>query len=108
VTFNGFSHPSGIVTRLEAIENDLALRQNTLESAARAWFLAKRDKEHAEAVAFISAEGAMPLRKALAARETSFIGKTEEAEYEAVRAVTRVLETRATIGMALLKSQGRA
>jgi hypothetical protein len=32
----------------------------------------------------------------------------EEARYEALRAVGRVLETRANIGMSLLRSQGRA
>jgi hypothetical protein len=46
-------------------------------------------------------------RLAKAARDNSNIGRDEEAEYEAIRAVVRVLETRANIGMALLKAQGR-
>jgi hypothetical protein len=100
-------NPGAVVGRLQAIEDDLAVRQNTLESAALAWFRAKRDKEHARAVAFLSASGTVAERNAIADRATALDGKLEEAEWESVRAVVRVLETRATIGMALLKSQGR-
>jgi len=94
--------------RLAEIENDLAVRQNTLESAALAWFRAKRDKEHNRAVEFLRAEGTVAERQAKADEQTALDGKQEEAEWEALRAVVRVLETRATIGMALLKAQGRA
>jgi hypothetical protein len=47
-------------------------------------------------------------RKSQAIRATSHIGVTEEAEYEALKAVVRVLETRASIGQSILRSQGRA
>lgn len=104
VTLN---HPQGVIERLQEIENDLAVRQGTLEAAALAWFRVKRDKEHARAVAFIRASGTVAERNALADQETSLLGKEEEALWEASRAVSRTLETRATIGMALLKSQGR-
>jgi hypothetical protein len=101
------SHPGAVLERLEAIDQDLALRQNTLEAAARAWFIAKRDKEKARAVAFLAAQGTVAELQAKADELTALDGKNEEAEFEAVRAVVRVMETRANIGMAILKSQGR-
>jgi hypothetical protein len=102
------SSPAAVMERLEAIERDLATRQPALESAARNWYIAKRDKEKARAVAFLGAEGTVAERSAIADRETALDGKQAEAEYEALRAVVRTMETRATIGMALLKTHGRA
>jgi hypothetical protein len=102
-----FDAPAPVIQRLTDIENDLALRQNTLESAARKWFVAKRDKEKARAVAFLSASGTVAERSAIADRETALDGKNEEAEWEAVKAVVRVLEARASIGQSILRSQGR-
>lgn len=101
------NHPQGVIERLEEIENDLAVRQGTLEAAALAWFRVKRDKEHARAVAFIKASGTVAQRTAEADAETALIGKQEEALWEASRAVVRTLETRASIGQSLLRSQGR-
>jgi hypothetical protein len=100
--------PNAVITRLEQIEQDLAIRQNALESAALSWFREKRDKEHAWAVEFLTTEGTVAERKARADKATAFQGKDSEAEYESLRAVVRVLDTRATIGMAILKAQGRA
>ena len=97
-----------LTARLAEIENDLAIRQATLESAGMAWFKAKRDKEHDHAVAFLAAEGSVAQRNAVANEQTATDGKNEEAEWEAVKAVVRVLETRANIGMAILKAQGRS
>jgi hypothetical protein len=94
--------------RLEAIENDLAMRQNLLEQAALKWFRAKWDREHRWNVAYARTEGPAHVRKAEAIAQTAGVGVVEEAEWESLRAVVRVLETRATIGMALLKAQGRA
>lgn len=102
------THAVAVMERLEAIDQDLAIRQAALESAALAWFRQKREKERARAIAFISAEGTVAVRSAIADRDTSMIGVAEEAEWEALRAVVRVLETRATIGQSLLRSQGRA
>jgi hypothetical protein len=104
----GLEHASDLIKRLEAIEQDLATRQPALEDAARKWFIAKRDKEKARAVAFLSAEGTVAERSAIADLQTALDGKQEEAEYEALRAVVRTLETRATIGQSLLKAHGRA
>jgi hypothetical protein len=100
-------NPGAVVGRLVEIEQDLAVRQGALEHAALSWFRAKRDREHRRAVAFIRAQGTVAQRSAEADQETCLLGVAEEAEYEALRAVVRVLETRSNIGMALLKSQGR-
>lgn len=99
--------PGQVMARLEAIEEDLAVRQATLEAAAKAWFTAKRDREKARAVAFLEAAGTVAERQAQADRKTALDGKNEEAEWEAVKAVVRVLETRASIGQSLLRTQSR-
>lgn len=100
--------PAAVMARLEAIEQDLANRQSALEAAGLAWFKAKRDREHAHAVAFLSAEGTVAERNAIADRETAVDGKMDEAAWESLKAVVRVLETRASIGQSLLRSMGRA
>ncbi len=101
------SHPAAVMSRLADIEDDLAKRQNALEAAGLAWFKAKRDREKARAVAFLQAEGTVAERQAIADRATALDGKNEEAEWEALRAVVRVLETRASIGQSILRSQSR-
>ena len=101
------SDPAQVMLRLTSIENDLALRQNALEDAGLKWFRAKRDKEHDRAVAFLKAEGTVAERNAAAEVETALDGLEYEAEWESLKATVRVLETRASIGMALLKAQGR-
>lgn len=100
--------PASVMRRLDEIDRDLGLRMNALEAAALAWFRAKRDREHARAVAFLSAEGSVAERNAVADRETARDGAQQEAEWEALRAVVRTLDTRASIGMAVLKALGRA
>ena len=61
------------------------------------------------ATAFLASGAAtVAERKAEADLECSVYGKDDEARYEALKAVTRVLETRASIGMSLLRSYGRA
>ena len=102
------SAPQLVMARLEAIEQDLAARQAALEAAARAWFTAKRQREHDRAVAFLAADGTVAERSALADRATALDGREAEAEWEALRAVVRVLDTRASIGQSILKAQGRA
>jgi hypothetical protein len=102
------SDPGLVLARLESIENDLALRQNTFEASALEWFRKKRDREHARAVAFMKATGTVAERNAQADLETCRIGMEEEAQFEALRAVMRTLETRASIGQSVLRSQGRS
>lgn len=102
------SHPAAVKDRLDEIERDLATRQNEFEAAALAWFLAKRERKKAHAVAFLNTSGSVAERNAVADEETEGIGAEHEAAYEAHKAVVDVLDTRAAIGMALLKSQGRS
>jgi hypothetical protein len=102
------SHPAAVMERLEAIEQDLAVRGPALEAAGLGWFRQKRERERARAIAFIAAEGTVAERNAIADRETAMIGVSEEAEWEALKAVVRTLETRATIGQSILRAQGRS
>lgn len=99
--------PALVLKRLNEIDTDLATRIPVLESAAMKWFRGKRDREKAHAQAFMTAQGTVAERQAQATIATSHIAVQDEAEYEAIRAVVRVLETRANVGMAILKSQGR-
>jgi hypothetical protein len=100
-------NPAAVVHRLEQIERDLAIRQGALEAAALGWFRAKRDRERQRALAFIAAEGTVAERNAIADRDTAMLGAPEEAEWEALKAVVRTLETRASIGQSILRTQGR-
>ena len=101
------STPQQVQARLELIERDLAERANPLEQAALEWFRAKRDRERAYAEAYIEATGTVDERKSAAVRASYLIGLEAEARFEALRAVIRTLETRAQIGMSLLKAQTR-
>jgi len=105
---NPLSHPAGVMERLAEIEDDMAVRQGAYEAAALGWFRAKRDREHARARAFLAAEGSVASRQAEADLETALVGKEDEAMFEALKAVMRTLETRASIGQSILRSQGRA
>lgn len=107
-SMNPISSPAQVIARLSDIEDELAMRQNELEEAAQAWFVEKRDREKAHATAFLAAEGTVAERNAIADKQTADMGKVSEAAYEAQKAVVRVLDTRATIGCAILKAQGRA
>jgi hypothetical protein len=97
-----------VQTRLEEIERDLASRENALEAAALAWFRGKREREKSRAEAFLQATGTVAERNAKADEQTALYASECEASFEAQKAVVRVLETRANIGMSLLRSQGRA
>lgn len=102
------SSPAQVLSRLEQIERDLATRQITLESAATDWFQAKREREHDRAVQFLNAVGTVAERSAIADRETATNDSEKEALWEALKAVVRVLETRASILQSVLRAQGRA
>lgn len=99
--------PEQIITRLEGIEQDLADRQAPLGEAAEAWTRAKREKEKAWADAYMTATGEVTTRKAAAIQASEDIGIDAEAEYVGLSKACGVMETRAMIGMALLKSHGR-
>jgi hypothetical protein len=101
------STPTMTQSRLEEIENDLAMRQNLYEAAARAWFVKQGKITKDRAVAYRTASGGSTEKKEAANELHGEDGALEQGEYEALRAVIKVLETRATIGMSILKSQGR-
>lgn len=100
--------PAVVMHRLSDIERDLAERQNSYERAAGNWYTAQRDIKRAHALALLSSQKpSVTAQKAeadLAALACD--GVEYEAEYEALKAVIRVLETRATVLMSVLKAQG--
>lgn len=102
------STPQDIMQRLEELDRDLAARGPALESAARAWFVAKRDRDKARATVFLTTDGTVAERNAHADKATATDGASAEAEYEALRAVCRTIETRVGIGQSLLRALGRA
>lgn len=106
--------PAAIMQRLAEIEHDLGHRQLELEAAAGDRARLIRDWEKRLAVATAHAKGgdANARKQAalvIAAEQDDLYERLSAAEgsYAALWAVVRVLDTRATIGMALLKTQGR-
>lgn len=104
------SNPAAVMARLAEIENALAERQNPYESAARSWYSAQREIQRRKAQALLTSDKGSVTEKKAEGDEAAYDveGASAEAEYEALRAAVKVLETRATIGMSILKAQGRA
>jgi len=102
------STPAAVQLRLEGIERELAVLQNEMEDTALPWFRLKRDREVAELEAYAVSSGTTVERKLAADAAGAAVGAEEEARWEVKRALVRILETRANIGMAILKSQGRS
>jgi hypothetical protein len=102
-----FSSPALVQAKLEEIEADLAVLQNSVEEAAMSWFQAKREREKARAQTFMASEGTVAEREALAAYATATEGMEAEAAWEGKRAALKALEARGAIGMSILRSQGR-
>lgn len=99
--------PPQVIVQLWQIDQDLASRQNDLEEYAEKWFRAKRDQEFEYSKAFLAATGTVAERTAKAKMDTYTVGVEAEAKYEALKAVVRVLDTRASIAQSILKAQGR-
>lgn len=105
-----------IVARLEAIEEDLEVRQTDYEAAAGEYHRLIRDYELRLARVSMQTKADTATEKkwraldAVAASDDGLYEKLKEAEgkYEGLKAAVRVLEQRATIGMSLLKAQTRA
>jgi hypothetical protein len=109
------SAPGAVMARLAAIEEDLATRQGEYEEAAGERARLIRDWEKRLAMARPQVKGSdADARKAaalvMAAEQDDLYERLTDAEsrFEALKAVSRVLETRSAIGMSILKSQGRA
>ena len=104
--------PLQIVKRLEDIEADLAERQEAFEAAAGDCHRLARDYELRLARVSLESKASTATEKkwraldAVAASDDGLFEKFKDAEgrYEALKAAVRVLEQRATIGMALLKA----
>lgn len=100
--------------RLAEIENDLATRQNDYEQAASDRARAVRNWDKRIAIHQRTATGAnAEVRKAVALcvaieQDDLYAELTDaEARYDALKVVTRTLETRASIGQSILRAQGR-
>jgi hypothetical protein len=104
------STPQAVMTRLAEIDTDLAERQNPYERVAKAFYGAKRDLDLAYARKLLSSTQDSVTEKKADAEITRLTteGAEHEAEFEATRAVLKLLESRSVILMSILKSQGRA
>lgn len=96
--------------RLAEIENDLAIRQNLYEDAASGWFSAQPGIKKAHAEALLGSDFPTVTEKKAKADIAAALapGADREGEYMALKAVISVLETRATVGMSILKAMGRS
>lgn len=109
------SDPAVLIGRLEAIEQDMASRQNEYGQAADDRARAVRDWDKRLAIHQKIAKGPnSETRKAVALAAAIEVDdlyerlKDAEARYDSLKVVMRTLETRATIGQSLLKAHGRA
>lgn len=101
--------------RLAEIEQDLGNRQNSFEKAADDRARLVRDWDKRLAIHQKTAKGpnsetrkAVALVAAIEQDDLYERLKDAEARYDALKVVTRTLETRATIGQSILRAQGRA
>lgn len=108
------SNPAAIMERLAEIEQDLGSRQNEYATAADDRARLIRDWERRLALSTARAKGndANARKQAalvLAADQDDLYERLMDAEgrYAGLYAAVRVMDTRATIGMALLKTHGR-
>lgn len=106
--------PGQIEQRLQEIEEDMGHRANEYEQAAEDVARCHRDWEKRFAFARVRSTGS----DADARKAAAFVAAYEpddlfarmsdaEARHDAQKVAVRILENRATIGMALLKSAGR-
>lgn len=101
-----------IQSRLVEIDTDIQTRIPELEKAAEELFFSKRDFEVDEGKCFLAAEGTVAERHAKAAVALegceSFKNlKVAEGVYEGRKRALAALETRAAIGMSMLKVAAR-
>lgn len=107
--------PGQVIARLDEIERDLAERQNDYERAADEKARLSRDWEKRFAICMKKVTGP----NEAARKAHAFVAAVEqddlferltdaEARYDALRVVVKVLEDRSTIGMSILRAQGRA
>src|ERR1017187_5470099 len=94
-----FTHAAGTVERLAEIDDQLARAANALAEAARGWYVTgKPGREAAEAEAYAAATGTTIERKLKADAAGALVGCDQEARWESLVRVVRILECRASIG----------
>jgi hypothetical protein len=101
--------PAAILRTLQAIEQDLAERQNDFSQAAGNRARLVREVEYEQALAFAKAPGNTTEKRE---RSKVAVGGSQaykdltaaEATYDACKAAVGVLETRASIGQTLLRT----
>jgi hypothetical protein len=99
-----FTHAAGTVERLKEIDDKLALAENELAEAARGWYVTgKPAREAEEARAFAAGFGTTVERKFDADAAGAVVGCEEEARWETLVRVVRILECRASIGQSVLR-----
>jgi hypothetical protein len=116
VTVDTHTRPGAVQDRLAAIELDLSERQPEFEKAADDRARLVRDWDRRLALHMKRAGGS----NAEARKANGFVAALEqdngelyeawkdaEARYDALRVVVKTLEVRATIGMSILRAQGR-
>lgn len=106
---DALSDPAIVMHTLAAIENDLAIRQNNFEAAARGAYQYRREVERVKARELLTAADKTVAEKKARAELAAYDveGVQYEQEYEALKSVIRVLEQRSMILMAVMKSQSR-
>lgn len=111
---SGFDSPGPVLARLDEIEHDLDERQIEYECAARNRAKLVRDWDYRLALHMKSAHGPnAEARKAVALvtaiEQDDLYERLTDAEsaFDALRAVIRTMETRASIGQSILRAQGR-
>lgn len=100
--------PVEVQQRLAEVDAQLALAQNQLVEVSLAAGRAERDAAVEKERAYAAAPGTATERKVIADAAAAQIGVDDRAKWDAYKLLVRVLESRASIGMALLKSYGRA
>lgn len=95
--------------RLSDIDRELLTKQPNLEHEAESYFKSKRDYERHYAEQYLKTTGTVEERRnktILALWQSDAYKKlvAAEAAWEGLKAVTRTLETRASIGQSLLKA----
>ena len=105
-------NPTEIMARLETLESDLAERQESLETAAFLFYKNKRLVEQKLAELRLLSAGKNQLEtqdnallKLIKSEDKQLYADwiTAEATYESQKLVTRVIETRVSIGQSLLR-----
>lgn len=114
MTVDTHTRPGAVQDRLADIEDDMATRQSQYEQAADDRARLTRDWDKRLAIHMRTAKGpnadmrkASGLATAIEQDDLYERLKDAEARFDSLRVVMKTLEVRATIGMSILRAQGR-